>query len=440
MFIDWKLTQEVIKISWPMIVSELSDSIYSITDTYFVSGLGETALAATGLGSYLSWLFFVLVSMFYTGVLVYTAQSKGAGVEEKARKGLAEVILYGTPIMLTISLVAFLFADQLVYIVSGGDQTIMPLATAYFRTRVLGLTIVMIALSLDAALRGLGFTKYSMYSAVFSVIVNIILDPLLIYGYLGFPAYGVVGAALATIISIAAMIPAELFFLRKVHHTPIFTRSITEFIGITKLGLPVAGERSIFALGNTVFIGLISRCGQVALAAHNIGIRIESFIYMPGFAFSLAASTLVGQRIGAGDRVGAKKIGLEIIKIGTLIMGLLGVVAALASYYIVAPFSPTEEVRELAVIYLILAGLSEPGLALTMIGAGGIRGAGETRIPLIVNGVSFYLSRILPSLFLIPVFGVIGAWIAMFIDVYVRGFIFLLIYVKWFDKIARVII
>lgn len=292
-------------------------------------------------------------------------------------------------------------------------------------TRVLGLAIVMIAFSLDAALRGLGYTKYSTYSAVFSVAVNIILDSLLIYGYLGFPAYGVAGAALATIISIALMIPVELFCLKKVHHTPIFTRSITEFIGITKLGLPVAGERSIFALGNTIFIGLMSRCGQVALAAHNIDIRIESFIYMPGFAFSLAASTLVGQRIGAGDRVGAKKIGLETIKIGTLLMGLLGLVVAIASYYIVAPFSPTEEVGELAAIYLILAGLSEPGLALTMIGAGGIRGAGETRIPLIVNGVSFYLSRILPSLILIPVLGVIGAWIAMFTDVYVRGFIFL---------------
>lgn len=413
---------------------------YSITDTYFVSGLGEAALAATGLGSYLSWLFFVINSMFYTGVLVYTAQSKGTGVEEKARRGLAEAILYGIPIMLAISLAAFLFADQLVCIVSGGDQAIMPLATAYFMTRVLGLAIVMIAFSLDAALRGLGYTKYSMYSAVFSVAVNIILDSLLIYGYLGFPAYGVAGAALATIISIALMIPVELFYLKKVHHTPIFTRSITEFIGITKLGLPVAGERSIFALGNTIFIGLMSRCGQVALAAHNIGIRIESFIYMPGFAFSLAASTLVGQRIGAGDRVGAKKIGLETIKIGTLLMGLLGLVVAIASYYIVAPFSPTEEVRELAAIYLILAGLSEPGLALTMIGAGGIRGAGETRIPLIVNGVSFYLSRILPSLILIPVLGVIGAWIAMFTDVYVRGFIFLLIYVKWFDKIAETII
>lgn len=440
MFVDWKLTQEVMRISWPMIISELSDSIYSITDTYFVSGLGEAALAATGLGSYLSWLFFVINSMFYTGVLVYTAQCRGAGAEEKARRGLAEVILYGTPIMLAISLLAYLFADQVVYIVSGGDQAVMPLATAYFKTRVLGLTIATIAFSFDAALRGLGYTRYSMYSAIFSVAVNIALDPLLIYGYLVFPAYGVVGAALATITSIALMIPVELFFLARVHHTPIFTHSITGFTRIIKLGLPVAGERSIFALGNTTFIGLISRCGQVALAAHNIGIRIESFIYMPGFAFSLAASTLVGQRIGAGDRVGAKKIGLETIKIGTLLMGLLGLVAAITSYYIVAPFSPTGKVRELAAIYLILAGLSEPGLALAMIGAGGIRGAGETRIPLIVNGVSFYLSRILPSLLLIPVFGVIGAWIAMFIDVYVRGFIFLLIYVKWFDKIAKTIV
>ncbi len=322
-------------------------------------------------------------------------------------------------------------------VVAGDQPGVVELGSRYLSIRVLGLPLVAIAWTMDSSLRAVGATRYSMAAVLSSVALNIVLDPVLIYGLYGAPALGVVGAALATLVSIAYMIPVELYFLDKVNllpHPSLKPTAINEIIGI---GIPTAVERLVLNLGGNAYIAFISRCGDAALAAHQIGIRIESFIYMPGFAFSLAGSALVGQKIGAGDIDGAKEIGWEAAKQATLLMGLLGLVIALSSSYIVMPFSPDPVVAWLASVYLILAGLSEPGLALLMVLGGGIRGAGNTRVPMIVNVVGLYIFRVLPASILTRYMGVFGAWISMFIDVYLRGLVFLVIYHKYFHRLAR---
>ncbi len=440
---DKSLTREVLKISWPMLISELSESLYSIADTYFVSSLGTTALAAVGVGSYLSWLFFVVVVLFSTGVIVYVSQSYGAGELSKARRALGEAIVYG---VLTTSLVAMVVhynSSWLVSLVAGPDPGVVALGASYLATRILGLPVLVAAVSMDSSLRAIGATKYSMVVVLSSTFLNIVLDPLFIFGLYGFPRMGVVGAAVATVISIAYMVPLELFFLKKTGIPPEITVNIHSLLRegfiyrIVRIGAPTALERAVFAIGNNAYIAFIARCGEVALAAHQIGIRIESFIYMPGFAFSVAASALVGQRIGAGNIDEAKRIGWEAARIATLIMTVLGVFLAATSYYIVLPFSPTIDVAQLASIYLILAGLSEPGLALVMTLSGSIRGGGNTLVPMALNVTGLYLFRVLPAAFLVNIYGAVGAWTAMFIDVYLRGIIFLIVYRRFFRKLLK---
>ena len=136
----------------------------------------------------------------------------------------------------------------------------------------------------------------------------------------------------------------------------------------------------------------------------------------------------------------AKKIGWETAKVATAVMTFLGLIAAITSYYIVKPFSPSEEVAGLAAIYLILAGLSEPGLALAMTLSGGIRGGGNTTVPMAINALGLYLFRVIPAAILTTILGVIGAWTAMFIDVYLRGIIFAIVFKKFFTKLARKIV
>jgi len=432
------LTREVFSIAWPMVISELGDSLYSIADTYFVSRLGTAALAAVGLGSYLSWLFFVAVALFSVGSMIFVAQSYGARAIDRAREALGETILFGALTVLSLALGAYAVAEPLVVLVSGrSERTFVKLATSYFRVRVLGLPILATALIMDSAVRAVGATRLSMVAVLSSALINIVLDPILIFGLLGAPAMGVAGAALATVLSIAYMIPVELVFLRKLGLLPVVRLRIHHIRRVIEVGGPAALERLVFALGNNAYIAFIARCGDTALAAHQIGLRIESFIYMPGFAFSIAASALVGQRTGAGNIDEGKRVGYEAAKIATILMAVLGVALAIAAPAVVKPFATSREVAELASIYLVLAGLSEPGLALAMTIGGAIRGGGNTLVPLIINASGLYLFRVLPAAFLTKVMGVVGAWLAMFIDVYLRGAIFFVVYTKRFEKLAR---
>ncbi len=435
------LTREVFSIAWPMVISELGDSLYSIADTYFVSRLGTTALAAVGLGSYLSWLFFVAVALFAAGSMVFVAQSYGAKAIERAREALGETIVLGALTVFCIALGAYTVAEPLIILLGGkSEHSLVELAMSYFRVRILGLPILATALIMDSAVRAIGATRLSMIAVLSSATLNIVLDPILIFGLLGAPAMGVAGAALATVLSIAYMIPLELAFLRKLGLLPIVKLRMLYVRRIVEIGGPVALERLVFAVGNNAYIAFIARCGDAALAAHQIGLRIESFIYMPGFAFSIAASALVGQRIGAGSIDDGKKVGFEAAKIATILMAVLGIALAIAAPVVVKPFATSREVAKLASIYLILAGLSEPGLALAMTIGGAIRGGGNTVVPLVINASGLYLFRVLPAAFLTKVMGVVGAWLAMFIDVYLRGAIFFLVYAKRFEKLVRRIV
>ncbi len=432
------LSREVFGIAWPMIISELGDSLYSIADTYFVSRLGTAALAAVGLGSYLSWLFFVAVALFATGSMVFVAQSYGAKAVDRAREALGETIVLGALTILCVALGAYTIAEPLILLVGGRtERAFVELAASYFRVRILGLPILATALIMDSAVRAVGATRLSMVAVLSSAMLNIVLDPILIFGLLGAPAMGVAGAALATVLSIAYMIPVELLFLKKLGLLPIVKLRTLYVRRVIEVGGPAALERLVFALGNNAYIAFISRCGESALAAHQIGLRIESFIYMPGFAFSIAASALVGQRIGAGDIDGGKRVGFEAAKLAVIIMAVLGVALAIAAPIVVKPFATSEEVAKLASIYLILAGLSEPGLALAMTISGAIRGGGNTVVPLIINAVGLYLFRVIPAALLTKILGAVGAWLAMFVDVYLRGAIFLIVYIKKFERITR---
>lgn len=431
------MARTVWRISWPMIISELGDSIYSITDTYFVSKLGRSALGAIGIGSYLSWLFFVVVVLFYTGCLVYVSQSYGAGKIDRARRVLGETIIYALLAALIAALIVHFFSIHIVALVAGDQPEIIDLGSKYLAVRVLALPLIAIAWTLDSSLRAIGATKYSMVSILSSAFLNIVLDPILIYGLFGAPSLGVVGAAYATVLSIAYMVPLELFFINRVGLAPKFSIKPRHIYGVINIGAPTATERLVFSLGSNAYMAFIARCGEAALAAHQIGLRIESFIYMPGFAFSIASSALVGQRIGANDPGGAKAIGWIAAKQALILMGFLGIAVAIASPYLVQPFSPDPSVARLATIYLILAGLSEPGLALLMTLGGGIRGAGNTRVPMIINISGLYLFRVIPTAILTKYIGVTGAWLSMFTDVYLRGIIFTIIYHRYFHKIIH---
>ncbi|MFZ8782706.1 MAG: MATE family efflux transporter, partial [Desulfurococcaceae archaeon] len=381
------------------------------------------------------------IVLFTTPVLIVVSQSLGASRLDLARSFLAGVLLVGGVYTTVLGLLSYLFSEPLVVLVSGARGLVLEYSVEYLKLRCLGLIALYATTALDMVIISTSKTQYSLIANATGLALNAVLDPLLIYGYWGLPRLEVAGAALATVISNTAVIPLQLVLLGRLGLTPskpLLLRVTT--VKAVRLGLPVVAERLLFALGNNIYAGVIARLGEIAMAAHNVGLRVESLIYMPGFAFSLTASSIVGRRLGSGSLEEAKRTGWRAIKLGALVMGALGALLGLTGYYLVAPFSPSEEVRRLASIYLLLAGFSESGLGLAMVTSGALRGAGDTKIPFYVGVSSLFLVRVTLSLILANPLGPVGPWLGMFLDVYVRGVVLAVIYVKHFNKLARLVI
>ncbi len=425
-----------LKTTIPLVLVETISSLYSLADTYFVSGLGEEALAGVGVAGYILWLYTVVFALFQVPLMILVSQSIGAGLKEKAQGIIGEVCVKGGFTILIVTATYYVASPLFLTIQSGLSGTAYDNALTYLIIRVAGLPVFYFSMCFDTAIIATARTKITLLVNTLGLTANIILDPLLIYGYLGFPKLGIAGAAYATVISSAFTIPLQLYYLGKMGLRPAIDSGNGFFRKIISLGAPAFLERLVFSLGNNVYAGVISRISPRVMAAHNIGLRIESLIYMPGFAFATTASTLVGQKIGEGKIEDARKVGFETIKLGALAMGLLGLVVAFGGRILVTPFSPDEEIAALAATYLLIAGLSELGLGLSMVVGGAIRGAGNTKIPFLVNTASLYLFRVAPSIILSRPLGVIGPWLAMFIDVYARGLILLVVYRRMFHKLA----
>ncbi|MEL9999839.1 MAG: MATE family efflux transporter [Desulfurococcaceae archaeon] len=430
----------ILKTSLPLVVVELVASLYSLTDTYFVSGLGAEALAALGISGYIIMLLQTFNTLFVVPLMVFTSQCIGAGKRDLARLVTGEVIFLGLVTVIVLSLAWFSLGDKIVKLQSGASGLTFMYATSYLRIRIAGFVALYLTMSFDSMIIASGATVYSMIANSVGLALNAVLDPLMIYGYFGLPALGVNGAALATVVSNAVSIPIQLYFLKGLKLVPLFSMQPSTWRKSLDLGIPAFIERAVFALGNNVYAGIIARLGSVVMAAHNIGLRIESLIYMPGFAFSMTASALVGKYVGSGQLSEAKRAGWKAIVLGTLVVGVLGVIVGLTGYYLAQPFSPSEEIRKLASLYLALAGFSEFGLGAAMITSGAFRGAGNTRIPMLVNVSSLLLIRITLSLLLAGPLGALGPWLAMFIDVYVRGAGLLTLYKCTFEKLAKKIV
>ncbi|MCE4614612.1 MAG: MATE family efflux transporter [Desulfurococcales archaeon] len=442
-FLRGKYAKEAIRIGWPLVIVESLDSIVSITDTFFVSRLGDDAIAGVGLASYIGWLLSVFGSLYYVGVMVLVAQAVGSKQIKKASKIVGESLSASALIAIPIVLLGYTYASQLIGLI-GGTGTVQYLGSSYMSLRVVGLEFWFILLVLDASFRGSGVTKPLIYSSVTTATVNTILDPLLIYGYLGFPRMGVRGAAFASVISIA--LGALLDFLLTTRFLEFSAKPrIPSFYAVhaARVGFPAFVERVVFAGGNNLYMKSISTCGAITIAAHTIGVRIESIAYMPAFAVSTAASSIIGQLVGAGEESEARKAGFEIAGITALLMLVVGMLLVGISPFAPEAFTSNPETRRLAMIYLILAGVSEPGLGVIMTIGGSIRGAGETRVPTIINLASLYAARILPAYIIasnhIALMGIcpLGQWLSMDLDIGVRTVIFIYVYYRFIHRLTK---
>jgi len=400
-------------------ISMLSYTATSVVDTLFVGQLGTAELAAVGLAIPLVHL----VQAFGVGLI------GGGRVAISHRVGAAENMLARALCWQLVSL-AFLMGVLVATMVPlahpvlgliGASAEMSSHAEIFFGIRVLAAPVLFGSFALNAWFHGNGDTRTPMVGTLLCNGVNIVLDPLFIFGWGPVPAMGVAGAALATDIGFTVCLVWLLWSARETLSGFSWTPTRVHLAEIWRLGSPIGSRYILDVAAFVLFAGMLARMGEAELAAHVLVLRIVSLSFLPGHAIGEAASVLVGHAIGGGRPALARQAWARGTWLALGVMSLMGVVFALVPTLVVTPFSPSAEVVVLATHLLWVAAGFQLFDAVAMVGLSVLNGAGDTRFAMWSSVIPSWLVK-LPigaGLALSLELGAVGAWLGLLAEIVV---------------------
>ena len=386
------------QLALPSILGNLSYTLVGMVQTKFVADLGTEGLAAVGAGQRIFFAMQAILMAVSAGTTALVARAWGAGdYVEASRVTMASLVL-GATISLFIAVLGVLFATP-VAAVFGLDQTTLEMAALNIRWLSLFNVVFAGMFILSAALRASGDAWTPLWM---SVGVNLLNLPLLygfIYGHWGLPEMGVAGAAIAAGIafSIGTGILLMMWIRQKfrVKHVGGGWWRRQRIRQLLDIGYPAALEQGVFQLGFFIFLMIIGNFyGTEAFAAYNIGVNLLAVCFTVGFGFSIAGSTLVGQHLGANDHEGAARSGWRALFLAVISMGGLGALVIAFAGELAAFFLGPEPVTiRYTVQFIYLLGMMMPLMAVEFAIGGALRGAGDTRFPLIATILGLLVMR-----------------------------------------------
>jgi putative MATE family efflux protein len=308
----------------------------------------------------------------------------------------------------------------------GAAPDVLPHSVSFLHITALTFTPAALLFIGTAALRGAGDTRTPLYVMLGVNIVNIALSWLLINGNLGAPTLGVAGSAIGAAVARGGgglVLIALLFRGRSDLKLSLDLRPEWDMLlRVVRIGAPSGGEQLVFQGALLIFVRFVTSLGTAAYAAHNVVLNIESLSFLPGMGYAIAASTLVGQRLGAKQLDEAEASTYEALRQGGLMMTVLGAIMILLPHQLIALFVADPQVADAGAGAMRIAGLLQPFLAINFIMSGGLRGAGDTRWPLYTKLISTWGVRLPLVIILLPLgFGLTGIWIAMCTDFAVQA-------------------
>lgn len=424
-----ELRASVMRLAWPAIVENLLHTMVGIVDTAMVGRLGSASLAAVGLGNQIFNIGLTVFSALATGSTAIVARYVGAKEPEKAGEVARQSLTLGLLVSGSVMALLLLTARNLLgFLFRRSEAAVLDMGAGYVRIIASVIILNYFLIVINAILRGAGETQTPMRTTALVNVINILGNAVFIYGLGPIPAMGVAGAAVGTAIAqgcggIIAIYTLLRNPVLRVRLSDSFKPDLLLIRRIANIGIPAGIEQGIMRVGQLIYTMIVSSLGTVSYAAHQVALNAESFSFMPGAGFAVASTTLVGQKLGAQRPDDAETAGQITRNLAVLIMSAMGLVFFVAPRFFVSIFSNDPEVMELATICLRLVAISQPSLAIWMVLAGGLRGAGDTRAIMRVVTVSFLVVRVGLAYILAIHFGLglIGAWIAMIADLFLRG-------------------
>ena len=417
--------QEVWRLSLPAILTQITTIAMQYIDSAMVGKLGANASAAIGLVASSTWLFNGICYALAAGFSVQVAHRIGAGKAREARSVVQHGLVSAIIVSALLCLLGILIHTSLPVWLKG-DGAICQDAGQYFLTFSFMLPFLQLSSLTSAYLQCAGdMLTPSILNAVMCVL-DVFFNALLI------PKLGVFGAGMGTMLACAVVSllmfgfccfgNAQLHFRKAERH--VFDPAILKTA--LRIGMPVAVQEVAMCGAQVVSTRIIAPLGAIAVAANAFAVTAESICYMPGYGIASAATTLVGRSVGAGDFQTARRYGNICTALGAFLMGCTGVAMMLLCHFVFRMLSPVAAVQNLAVRVLRIELLAEPLFGVSIVAAGALRGAGDTLVPSLLNLGSIWLVRVGSALLLVPRLGLPGMWIAMAVELCVRGLLLLL--------------
>jgi putative MATE family efflux protein len=392
------LNRAILLLAVPMVLEMVLESLFAVVDVFWVGRLGANAVATVGLTESILMLVFAVGMGLSLSTTAMVARRIGEKDPEGAAVAGVQAIALGLIVSLAIGLPCFLLAPRLLQLM-GASPEIVAVGSGYTRICLGGSCAVLLLFLNNAIFRGAGDAAIAMRLLWVSNIINLVLDPCLIFGWGPFPRMGVTGAALATFTGRSIGVIYQFYRLLKgTERIHILTRQLRlRFDVLWRLARVSLTGILQFAIANTSWIGLVrivSIFGAAALAGYTIAIRIVVFAILPSWGLSNAAATLVGQSLGAGKPERAESAVWRTGLYNVIFLGTVGVFFIVCAEPIVRLFTQDSAVVPLAASCLRIVSYGNLGYAYFMVMMQAFNGAGDTITPTIVNFFGFWLFEI----------------------------------------------
>lgn len=421
-------------LSLPVVITNLLRTAYSLIDTIWVGRLSKEALAAITFSYPLVFLFIAMGMGVAVAGSVLVAQYEGAGDRREVEYAASQTITFSLLAALVLGVGGFFVVEPVLRIL-GASPEVIPLATQYLQVVTLGLIFLFGFSVFTALMRGFGDTVTPMLVMFMSVLLNVVLDPFLIFGWGWFPKLGIQGAAIASVFCRGLGLVVGLWILftgRKGLQIRLedMKPNFRIFKKIVNIGIPASIEGTGRALSVNALLSVVGGFATTVVAGYGIGIRVFSTVFLPALAVSRSVETMTGQNIGAVKFDRAQTANYFAAEMMFVVMSLLGIFCFFFASSIVSIFTPNEEVIKVGAEFLRYIALTFGFVGAARVFSGGFRGAGKTIVAATIAVMTLGVLRYPLAYFLSPVIGRQGIWTAFIIS----NILGLFIAVFWFRK------
>lgn len=409
-----KMPELIRKLSIPAAVGLLFNTLYNVVDTFYAGQLSSTALASLSLSFPIFFVIIALAQGLSTGAAVLISNELGKGNSEKAVDYLSQAISFALGVAIAATLVGLVVAPWLLRLL-GAEAGYLETALSYLNIIILGSIFMIITYTANSYLHASGDTATLRDFLVVGFLLNIVLDPLFMYGFFGIPGMGVKGIAIATVL-------IQFFGLVYISYRVIkknkmcltcfkkFVPDLGAYRDIAKQGVPASLNMMSIAIGSFIITYFVSQFGQAAVAAYGIGLRIEQIVLLPALGLNIAVLSIVGQNYGAENFTRVKEAINKASAYGIIIMVAGGIIVFSAADIVSSWFTTDADIAGMAAGYLHVDSFVFAAYAILFISIASLQGIKKPNYAFVIGAVR----QIILPLLIFPLFsswlGLSGVW------------------------------